>query len=374
MIKNTWCSLPWQGIVIQPWGKVQMCCYTDTVSANNITDYLNLTSLHNTKKQMLEGKQPEVCRVCWKTEMYKKKSWRIKKNHQLEHQLTDLQKQTLEFHSFDYIELYISNKCNSKCRMCKPKWSTHWFADYKDPIIKEIFNYSEEVEKQVVKYNSLSIDQLDQLADIVNSKSSPTTISLRGGEPVYAEETFYLLEKIKNKNLVSIDLTTNGTIFNDKIFSLLKQFNNIHLGVSIDATDKLNRYIRGNDTPIKKLFENTKKFLQLPNISYFFISNVIMIYNTFDNNNLKEACLQGLGFKPNYDDKFLFNPMHLKSHILPTKLKEKIPTDWLQNSIIKDPEDSQLITKWRKWTTQLDKIRGESLVEIEPIFKEMYYG
>ena len=373
-MNRTWCSLPWQGVIIQPWGKVQMCCYTDDVSDDDIPSYLNLPELLDIKKQMLEGKQPEACRVCWETEKLKKKSWRMKKNQQLEHQLTDSQKQNPKFHSFDYIELYISNKCNSKCRMCKPKWSTHWIKDYHNPVIKEIFNYSEEVEKQVVKYNSLSIDQLDQLADIINNKSTPTTISLRGGEPVYAEETFYLLEKIKDKNKVSIDLTTNGTIFNDKIFTLLKQFNNIHLGVSIDATDKLNRYIRGNDTPIEKLFENTKQFLQLPNISYFFISNIIMIYNTFDNHNLKEACLQGLGFEPNYDDKFLFNPMHLKSHILPTKLKEKIQTSWLQSSIIDEPEDPQLITKWRRWTTQLDKIRDESLVEIEPMFQEMYYG
>ena len=169
-------------------------------------------------------------------------------------------------------------------------------------------------------------------------------------------------------------MTTNGTIVNKNLLLLLKQFKDIHLGVSIDATDKLNQYIRGNNTPIQKLFENTIEFLTLQNIKYFFISNIIMIYNTFDNQNLKAACKVGLNFEPNYDDKFLFNPMHLKSHILPKNMKEMIKTDWIKKSIIKNESDSHLISKWRTWTQQLDSIRNESLVKIEPLFSELYYG
>ena len=66
--------------------------------------------------------------------------------------------------------------------------------------------------------------------------------------------------------------------------------------------------------------------------------------------------------------------MHLKSHILPKNMKEMIKTDWIKKSIIKNESDSHLISKWRTWTQQLDSIRNESLVKIEPLFSELYYG
>lgn len=372
MLNKTWCSLPWQGIVIQPWGKIQTCCYTDDVSGNNIKEYLQSQKLNELKKQMLDNTQPSVCNVCWKTELSKNKSWRQKKNLQLQQYITKDQANDIGYYSFDYIELYISNKCNSKCRMCKPKWSTYWFSDYKDPIIKEIFNYSEELEKSVVKYNKISKELLEELLEIINRKKTPTTISLRGGEPCYAEETYFLLENIKNKKLINLDLTTNGTIVNKSLLDLLKQFKSIHLGVSIDASDKLNIYIRGNKTPIKKIIENTKSFLELDNICNFFVSNTIMIYNIFDNKILKNDVSQHLGFLPFFDDKFLFNPMHLKCSILPNFVQNYIEEDFIKKFIIQDASNSELIKKWVKYTIQLDKLRNESLIEIEPKFKILY--
>ena len=55
-------------------------------------------------------------------------------------------------------------------------------------------------------------------------------------------------------------------------------------------------------------------------------------------------------------------------------MKEMIKTDWIKKSIIKNESDSHLISKWRTWTQQLDSIRNESLVKIEPLFSELYYG
>lgn len=372
MESKSWCSLPWQGIIIQPWGKVQMCCYTDNVSADTIGSYLQSTELKEIKKQMIAGERPSACSVCWKTEAQNKQSWRQKKNIQLQDQINLADAQNIDYQSIDYIELYISNKCNSKCRMCKPKWSTYWFSDYKDPVIKSIFNYSKEIEDTVVKYNSLSKDVLDELIHIINAKSNYTTISLRGGEPCYAEETFYLLENIKNKNKVKLDLTTNGTIVNNELIHLLNQFHSVYLGVSIDGSDKLNRYIRGNKTPLDKILENTKVFLNIKNISNFFISNTIMIYNIFDNAQLKESIKDKLEFLPEFDDKFLFNPMHLKCSILPNFLSDNVDTLFIKKFIQQENDKTELLKKWLIYTKQLDKLRNESLLDIEPRFSVLY--
>ena len=371
-ISDTWCALPWQGVVMQPWGDAQVCCLVDSIRKSSVNEYVSSNELLQLKKDMLAGKKPEQCNVCWKNEQQGLTSWRQRKNKQFSH-LTSLdQKQDPLFFSLDYVELYISNKCNSKCRMCKPKWSTAWIPEYKDATVKSIFNYSTEVEKHVVKYNHLSTDILDDLADRINSKESHTVLSLRGGEPCYAEETFYLLSNIKNPRNVSLDLTTNGTIVNKTILHTLSKFKGILLGLSIDASEGLNQYIRGNDTSNSILIENIRQYLNLPNIDNFFISNTIMIYNAFDNFKMKNEINSMLGFAPAYDDKILYHPAHLKIHILPDRIKKLIPNYEIMMAANTGKEDATLMNKWYVFTKKIDELRKQNITSMVPELEVLY--
>ena len=371
-ISDTWCALPWQGAVLQPWGDAQVCCLVDSIRKPSINEYVSSDELIQLKRDMLAGKKPEQCNVCWKNEQQGLTSWRQRKNQQFAHLSSLDQKQDPLHFSLDYIELYISNKCNSKCRMCKPKWSTAWIPEYKDPVLNSIFNYSPDVEKQVVKYNHLSTDILDDLADRINSKNSHTYLSLRGGEPCYAEETFYLLSNIKNPSNVSLDLTTNGTIVTNHILQLLGRFKGILLGLSIDASEGLNQYIRGNDTSNNVLVSNIKEFLTLPNINSFFISNTVMIYNAFDNQKLKDELFTMLGFNPVYDDKILYGPAHLKVHILPHAIKNTIITDSIKSASLSEQEDITLLRKWYTFTKRIDELRNQKMIDLVPELKPLY--
>jgi len=371
-ISDTWCALPWQGVVIQPWGDAQVCCLVDSIRKSSVDEYLASTELQQLKQDMLDGKKPEQCTVCWKNEQQGLTSWRQRKNKQFSYLTSIDQKRDPSYFSPDYIELYISNKCNSKCRMCKPKWSTAWIPEYKDSIIKNIFNYSSEIEKQVVKYNHLSIDVLDDLIDRINNKKSHTYLSLRGGEPCYAEETFYLLSKIKNPGNVSLDLTTNGTIVDKEALKLFGKFKGILLGLSIDASEGLNQYIRGNDTSNATLVNNIKQYLNLSNIDSFFISNTIMIYNAFDNQKLKNEMFTMLGFNPVYDDKILYHPAHLKVHILPPNIKKLITNQLIKTAALTGKEDTTLLKKWYTFTKRIDELRNQNLIDLVPELKPLY--
>lgn len=371
-VSATWCALPWQGAVLQPWGDTQVCCLVDSIRKSSIDEYINSSELAALKQDMLDGKKPTQCNVCWKNEQQGLTSWRQRKNKQFSHLTSTDQKKDVAYHSLDYIELYISNKCNSKCRMCKPKWSTAWIPEYRDPTIKSIFNYSQEVEQQVVKYNHLSKDVLDDLVTRINDKETHTYLSLRGGEPCYAEETFHVLSKIKNPANVSIDLTTNGTIVNKNILQILSRFKGILLGLSIDASQGLNQYIRGNDTPNSILIENIKQYLNLPNIDSFFISNTIMIYNAFDNNKMKTELDSALGFTPTYDDKILYHPAHLKIHILPSDIKRKIPNYEIMTSAYTGQEDKTLLNKWYVFTKKVDELRKQNIISMVPELALLY--
>ena len=371
---ESWCALPWQGVVLQPWGDAQVCCLVDSIRQPSIREYIESPELKVLKQSMLDGKKPPECNVCWKNEANGLTSWRQRKNKQFSYLTSLEQKKDVSYHSLDYIELYISNKCNSKCRMCKPKWSTAWIPEYKDPIVKSIFNYSPEVEKTVVKYNHLSTDVLDDIVDRINNKDTHTYLSLRGGEPCYAEETFHVLSKIKNPSNVSIDLTTNGTVVNKNILDTLSKFKGILLGLSIDASEGLNQYIRGNDTPNSVLIENIKQYLNLPNIDSFFISNTIMIYNAFDNFKMKSQLELALGFVPMYDDKILYHPAHLKIHILPNEIKKEILNQEISTAAFTGQENIELLKKWYIFTKRIDELRKQSIVDMVPELRTMYIG
>jgi organic radical activating enzyme len=366
---NTWCALPWQGAVIQPWGDVQACCYLDSVRSNNIFEYSSLASLRDLKDQLLSGQRPKACSVCWRNEDQGLPSWRQEKNQQIGDRITYAEKSDIDHWLPDYLEIYISNKCNSKCRMCKPKLSTAWFADYDDPEVKEIFAYNAELEAKVMRYNHLSTDQLDQIVDMISKKQTVTTLSLRGGEPFYAEESRYLMEailKIGRQDIVDIDISTNATISDSSFLELLSRFKSVKLGISIDGSGDLNSYIRGNPTEIDELYSNVRSYLQMNNIDGLHISNTVQIYNMFDNSALKQQTEQQLGFLPKFDDRLLFNPMHLKLHILPDEYKKLIDNDTLQNAAHTEKENANLLKKWANWTAALDRVRGESIGSIEP--------
>jgi organic radical activating enzyme len=366
---ETWCVLPWQGAVIQPWGDVQACCYIDTVRNSNVSDYANTPALLDLKTQLLSGQRPKACAPCWRNEAHGMPSWRQEKNDQIGDRTTLDQKSDVTYWIPDYLEIYISNKCNSKCRMCKPKWSTAWFADYEDPIVKEIFAYDAELETKVVRYNHLSTDQMDQIVDILSKKQTDTTLSLRGGEPFYAEECRYIMEAvlaIGKQDRVHIDISTNGTINDSSFLKLLRRFKSVKLGISIDGSGDLNSYIRGNPTEIGQIYNNVRSYLTLDNIVNLHISNTVQIYNAFDNIALKTQTEEHLGFLPKFDDRLLFNPRHLKLHILPEQYKQHIDNDTFKTAAFTENEDRVLLNKWARWTNALDRLRGESIASIEP--------
>jgi organic radical activating enzyme len=366
---ETWCTLPWQGAVVQPWGEIQPCVYIDSIRADSFAKLRDLPQLRELKQQLLQGEKPKVCQACWKSEGAKNTSWRQMRYDQLSDRTTIEQKSNPEYWIPDYFELYLDNICNCKCRMCKPKWSSAWMADYKDPEVKEIFNYSPALEQQVVRRNVVSKALLDEMITIIDKKDTETTVSLRGGEPFYSDQSYYIMEELIRKDCahrVSINLSTNGTIYDPVFMDLMSRFKKIKLGVSLDGSGKLNNYIRGTDVPSYKIYEHTRQFLKLENLYSFYISNTIQIYNAFDNAKLKAEVYQELGFNPDVDDKCLYNPVHLKIHILPDQLKQMIDCESAKTSALLEHEDEVLLKKWADWTLALDRVRHEKLEDVCP--------
>ena len=81
---------------------------------------------------------------------------------------------------------------------------------------------------------------------------------------------------------VILDINTNGTIFNDRLYKIAKNFKMVKLHISIEGTGELYQYIRGGDNfTINQLEDNIKNFNMLANTMIIYTVTV-QAYNIFD--------------------------------------------------------------------------------------------
>ena len=314
--KSNFCIRPFNSGLIDTAGKIKICCTIETqfTEFNNYSDYnikessieewWNSDYLKYVKKNMLENKRLKECRSCWEKESSGLSSHRTDANreyksifqHSFAKHLKILKKDNLSFP--EDLELQITNLCNLKCQMCNGKSSS----------------------KLLVENNSLGFENLKQKDYNLNDveylkfeemiKHDLSLINLRGGEPLFNEKVIELLLKLienkKAKNII-LHITTNGTICNDKILNILKQFKNIRLMISIESTGKCNEYIR---FPSKwsEIHDNILKFKELNN-TYIYINTVVQNLNLLYLDQLIEYCYENKIFinlstieKPEYLD------------------------------------------------------------------------
>lgn len=373
---DTWCVLPWAGSCVQPWGHVQPCVYRDDLGTTSFVEQHSNEALLDLRKSMLAGERPELCSACWKHEIVGLTSPRQYANRAIADRLSLIEKSNPNYYKPRYFELYINNKCNSKCRICKPKFSTAWIPEYEsDPEIRSLFNYTDEIEKLVVKYNHINTEQIHELVDIVSATIGLTTLKLLGGEPFYSEQIQYLLECVLARgsaDKVRLVMNTNGLINNPTMSKLIGKFHSLYLMISIDASGKLNNYIRGTKVPSAKIYENIRSWLKIPTLDGIEIANTVGILNAFDNRALKAEVNQALGMMPIFSDKLLFKPGHLKLHIMPDEYKHYIDHDGFRTAAFTEQENKKLLAKWAKWTTVLDKSRKESIHDLDPRLGRLY--
>ena len=90
-------------------------------------------------------------------------------------------------------------------------------------------------------------------------------VHLLGGETLY-DENFYticeaLIERGAAQNVI-MGTTTNGTVYNERIEHIIRNFKEVHLGISIEAVSKLNDYIR-YPSQVNEIKRNIERYLDL---------------------------------------------------------------------------------------------------------------
>lgn len=262
------CNAPFNSLYIGQRGDVFVCCANrfyklGTYPQQTIMEIWNGEPIKKMRAEMKDMKFNAGCNHC-------------------SHNLKCGNFGTLKIPFYDYkgttdnlkypirLDLELDNTCNLECIMCNGNHSS------------SIRKNREKQPKYITPYDNNFYNELFTILPHVKR------IDFYGGEPFLIKGYFKILDFVKQNNLdINFYLQTNGTVYNSKIESYIKEMD-IDIGISMDAgTKDLFEKIRvnaqfdrvvANATKINKILESKNKTLT--------ISSVVMGKNILDLHNI----------------------------------------------------------------------------------------
>lgn len=413
------CSAAWMHLHVLNDGGTYPCCMTPmekenslgNVNDNSLFEIMNSEKAKSMRKGMLKGDPlPPSCTRCVSKENSGMNSMRTGMNDHWYDQIEDLVKNTNEDGSIDelrllYWDFRFSNYCNLACRTCSPLFSTSWNKDF----IK-IFG------EKAAPPEHLGLVNLDGAQgfwdNIEETIHTAKEIHFAGGEPLIMPEHWKIIEMLEERNLYNVKLkySTNATMLENKgrnIVDIWKKFEDVHLSLSIDGTGDLFELVRHNGKWDKtkenllKIKEADIDFWIHPTISLLNIFRIDEMHKDFFDLGLipiKKKKYEEYDFDPNhyFTSRFHINPVFWPTYYaletLPLDLKQ-LATDkitkygkqlekehgvpfsgWksLLDIMNKNEGKPELFERFIKITKNLDKIRNQNFLNINPEFKPYF--
>jgi len=400
---DTFCIAPWTEIHFGVSKEVMPCCtYARYTPFGNLNDTDNIEEIYNSenaktlRKKLFNGEAAQECNSCWKQEkLSKATSYRQFHNNFYGKYLDEVLENTNEDFSLKTIspkrlDIRFDNKCNLKCRICSSTFSTSWYADEVKLGLKtekKIDVYKEAIPASILEFIIDSLPHIDE-------------IFFAGGEPLMQDNHYKILEAaIAGGYSKQIRLTYNTNFSkleykNKNIISIWKQFEDINIGASLDASHKQGEYQRKNII-WSDVVSNRKRLLkEMPDINFEIIPTIgiLNVYNIleFHKEWIDSKLISPDDIKINlltephsYDIRNL--PKHHKIRI--TKLYNE-HISWLESQkkadlcinefkkVIKylnEEGDIEKLKEFIDYNTKLDKIREETFFDIYPEFSDLEY-
>ena len=259
-ISPTICPWPWTTIHIATNSHLSQCCEArdlpPSTQDTSLQTFWNSKEMQNVRATMLTGKWHASCDICEKREKNNIKSKRqmavYKASSNGWHGYTSEQITSLILNGTHVIEpvkqidIRFGTTCNLACRMCGP-WSSSMWAQIVDENRDEFIdvNWNEVLSQSKMSINfqkSRWWQQKKFLNSLIDACGGLHEINITGGEPTLIPELVDVLKQI-NKDCV-VQLTTNGTLFNKKLYNELSKFKKTWFVLSIDGIGDTYNYIR----------------------------------------------------------------------------------------------------------------------------------
>jgi MoaA/NifB/PqqE/SkfB family radical SAM enzyme len=277
------------------------------------------------------------------------------------------------FHDIYFLEFNMSNICNLKCRMCNGISSSAWVKEEikLNNISKD---YMRPVNHLEFGYTNRSKEIIERLFEDPIPFMNLRYLSIKGGEPYMEPANKTILKKFIDLGLsknITIDLTTNGTKVDEELHELANQYGYTKWTVSLEGTDLLYQYIRGDKHyTFSMLQENLKSYEQFDRL---IIAVTIMAYNIAHLEEIK-TWYDSIS-KNNYRIYFnnvVVTPPYLNPRILPDNLLQNINYKLPNFNYTQDKNLVNLLPTFISFTRDLDKLRDTNILDVCPEFNELF--
>jgi sulfatase maturation enzyme AslB (radical SAM superfamily) len=295
-------------------------------------------------------------------------------------------------------QIDLGNFCNSACIFCRPESSSRLASEWKKiGFISEMppANWSDDpllVQKFI---NTLTKSPHIQYLHFI------------GGETLITPAFKIILTALIDANLnktATIGFTTNLSTWDDSIVELLKQFNGVNIGFSIESFSIVNDYVRW-PVCLPTVFENLDRWKTIANkLNWLMqfrttptcltVAKLLPIYEyALENNIIVESC------------NFLYRPEVLKPAVLPISYRQGVidkMQSWINkqtttseaivnirnpntiqaqlvqdltsyvNYLKNEPDESDRLPELVTWLKRIEANRGNSILTYLPEYEELF--
>ena len=299
-------------------------------------------SMSGLRKELLEGKSLEMCKDCYVMDQHNKPSGRLRQllkvGVQQEYFDKSLASSTLK-QSFDYSaanqgqtdrtitdwQIDLGNFCNGACVYCNPNSSSKLATEFLQLGLVDNVPPSAWCDDPAL---------LDKFINDLIASPNLSYLHFLGGETLITPGFKKILAALVTAGIAAdlvVGFTTNLTVWSDPVVELLKQFKQVHLGMSIETLTVVNDYVR-YPSNINSTVECMNRWVKLGNDNNWLIQlritptcltvhELTTVYDyAWENNIAVESC------------NFLHDPEYMSISVLPPEYRtvaiEKI-TNWI---------------------------------------------
>lgn len=297
--------------------------------------------MNNVRSQMLEGKKLAMCESCHYDQNLGKVSGRQRQLlksgiHESNFDKTFCNSQHFPWFEQSYehqgetdyyptdLQIDLGNTCNSSCIMCKPMWSSRVQQDHAQlhKVDPDVFEQPENYKNWTQDPESVArfVDGLSEIG------SNLKYVHFLGGETLYMKAFWDITDRMIETGMAyrtTLGTTTNCTVYNSQVESIIKKFKRVNLGLSIESVTPLNDYVRWPSN-IDTVIDNIKKYMALRkdndlHLSLRITPNVLSIYHLdqlidfmIENDIMAESC------------NILTDPPVMKMELIPGDIRSQV--------------------------------------------------
>jgi len=264
-LKQNFCSSPWFHMRINNSGTYEPCRWMTKIPGTRVDFKHNIknvspliyfqTHMSSLRTELLQGNAPKICNDCHIMEQYGKTSGRarqlLKTGIQNDYFEKSLASSTLRS-AFDYShcnqgsttrnvtdwQIDLGNYCNGSCVFCNADYSSSLATEFKKlGLIDQLPPPSWCDDPEL----------LDQFVNDLIQSPDLQYLHFLGGETLITPGFKKILSSLIDaglSNQIIIGFTTNLTVWSDSVVELLKQFQQVNLGMSIETLTSVNDYVR----------------------------------------------------------------------------------------------------------------------------------